>query len=60
MTTVAKVIALIALVGTALPSVLFLAGSLTLPTAQTYLLVATICWFVAAPLWMLSKSKVAN
>ena len=42
----------IALVATLLPSVLFLSGSIDLPTCTWLMLAATIVWFAATPCWM--------
>ena len=47
-----QTISWIALAGTFVPSVLFLAGRITLDESKWWLLVATIVWFVATPLWM--------
>ena len=51
-TTVARLVSLVALVGTLLPAVLLLAGRLDLSTMKWWMLVATAAWFVATPLWM--------
>jgi hypothetical protein len=42
----------IALAGTILPSMLYLAGRMDLGSSKWWLLAATIVWFVATPLWM--------
>ncbi|MBN2447594.1 MAG: hypothetical protein JXO22_12750 [Phycisphaerae bacterium] len=42
-------IAAIALIGTIVPSVLYLAGTLSKDTMQWLMLVATIVWFAAVP-----------
>ena len=47
-----KLLSLGALVATALPSVLFVTGTISLPAANTTALIATIVWFVATPFWM--------
>lgn len=41
-----------ALIATIVPSVMFLAGSLDLSQTKLAMLVATIVWFIATPLWM--------
>lgn len=46
------IISALALVGTVLPSVLYLAGQTSLPTVKMIMLVCTVVWFVATPLWM--------
>ena len=50
--TPAKVVGLAALAGTILPPVAFLFGAMPLDTVKGIMLVSTIVWFVAAPLWM--------
>ena len=52
MKTVACLISLLSLVGTIAPPVLFFAGSISLASMQSWMLAATIAWFVATPLWM--------
>lgn len=52
MKTVARLVSLIALVGTIVPPVLYFTGAMTLASTQTWMLVATVAWFVATPLWM--------
>lgn len=47
-----QIISGLSLVATLLLAVLFFADQLTLVTTQTGLLIATITWFVATPLWM--------
>ena len=42
----------IALAATAMPSILFLYGSIDLDGAKLVMLLGTIVWFVATPLWM--------
>jgi len=50
--TPAKFVGLAALAGTILPPVAFLFGAMPLDTVKRIMLVATILWFVAAPMWM--------
>ncbi len=52
MKSVARMISAVSLVGTILPPVLFFNGSMTLDATRLWMLVATIGWFVATPLWM--------
>ena len=47
-----QVISWVALAGTILPSVLFLAGRGSPELTNWLMLLATIGWFVATPLWM--------
>jgi hypothetical protein len=42
----------IALAGTILPSVMYVAGRMDLAASKGWLLAATIVWFVVTPLWM--------
>ncbi len=44
-----KTVAWLALVLTILPSVVYLSGSLELPTVKTLMLAATVIWFAASP-----------
>lgn len=48
----AKILSVVALAGTLLPSILFFYGAIGLDTAKSAMLVAMIAWFVVAPLWM--------
>ncbi len=50
--TPAKVVGLAALAGTILPPMAFLFGAMPLDTVKGIMLVSTILWFVAAPMWM--------
>ena len=45
-------IASIALVATIVPAVLFLHGSISLAATKMSMLIATISWFISAPLFM--------
>jgi len=47
-----QVISWSACAGTVLPSFLFLAGVMGKSEVQRWMLLATIVWFVATPLWM--------
>jgi len=57
MRTIAKTISGLALVGTLTPTFLFMSGQLDLPQMKTWMLVATVIWFVATPVWMDRESK---
>lgn len=50
MRKLAQIIAWLALAATALPSCLFLAGTISLDQAKLAMFVATILWFVSAPI----------
>jgi hypothetical protein len=47
-----QVISWLACAGTALPSALFLLDRIDLDRVKWLMLLATIVWFVATPLWM--------
>jgi len=49
----------LALAGTILPSVLYLAGRIELDPSNWLLLAATIVWFIVTPLWM-GRPKVED
>jgi uncharacterized membrane protein len=57
MRRVYQTITWISLAATILPSILFLAGRITLDQSKAALLVATIAWFVSTPLWMGRKPE---
>jgi hypothetical protein len=48
----ARFVSLVALAGTILPPVLFFGGHMDLAATKLWMLVATIAWFAATPLWM--------
>ncbi len=52
MRQLSKYFALLMLVVLIAPSILYLAGKMTLPTVKTVMLLATILWFAAATVWM--------
>ena len=52
MNRAAQLVSLAALVGTILPPVLFFAGRMDIEAMKWAMLVATIAWFAATPLWM--------
>jgi hypothetical protein len=45
-------VSLAALAGTILPPVLFFGGQLSIDAMKLWMLVATIAWFAATPVWM--------
>ena len=59
MRRVLQALSWIALAATVLPSVLLLTGRMELDDVKSAMLVATIVWFVATPLWM-GREKVAH
>jgi hypothetical protein len=52
MKTFARVVSGLALLATIVPPWLYLSGSLELAAAQSWMLAATVAWFVSASLWM--------
>ena len=48
----AIVVSVLALVGTMVPSILFFYGRMGLDRMKLWMLVATVVWFVTAPMWM--------
>jgi|OpeIllAssembly_1097287.scaffolds.fasta_scaffold807750_2 hypothetical protein len=52
MRTLAQLVSAAALVGTIAPSLLLFAGVVSLEQVKWWMLVATIAWFVATPVWM--------
>lgn len=50
MKLIARLAGLAALVGTILPSILYLNGSMNLDLMKLVMLISTIVWFIAAPL----------
>ena len=52
MRSILQIVSLLALIGLTLPSIIFLAGRMELNTVKWLMLIATIVWFVATPLWM--------
>ena len=50
MRTLARIVGLVALVGTIGPSVMYLSGSMSLDSMKLWMLVSTVLWFVAAPI----------
>ena len=48
----ARFVGLAALAGTILPPVAFLFGAMPLDVVKRIMLVSTILWFAAAPMWM--------
>ncbi len=52
MQTPAKLVSLIALAATIIPSVLYFNGAIEHNFVKTVVLIGTIVWFIATPLWM--------
>lgn len=52
MSQIAKVAGLLALAGTIVPPLMFLAQSISEGAMKVVMLLATVVWFVAAPSWL--------
>lgn len=52
MRRILQLVSWLALAGIVVPPVLFLAGRMDLDQQKLWMLIATIVWFVATPLWM--------
>jgi len=50
--TAARMVSLAALVATIVPPVLFFFGHIDLDATKQWMLVATVAWFAATPVWM--------
>jgi hypothetical protein len=50
--TLALGLSAVSLVASIVPAVLFFYGQLDLPSVKLWMLVATIVWFGATPIWM--------
>ena len=52
MKNAARLVSLVALAGTILPPVLYFTGHVELDAVKLWMLVATVAWFAATPVWM--------
>ena len=59
MKTAARLVSLVALVGTIVPPVLYFINRMDLDATKWWMLVATIAWFVATPIWMDRQEEAA-
>jgi hypothetical protein len=48
----ARLVSLVALIATIVPPVLFFYGHMDLDATKWWMLVATVAWFIATPIWM--------
>ena len=48
----ARLVSLAALVGTIVPPVLFFTAQMDLDAMKWWMLLATVAWFAATPIWM--------
>ncbi len=55
-----QLVSTIALIATILPSIMFLTDSLDLAQTKLWMLIATIVWFIATPLWMGQPSELEH
>jgi hypothetical protein len=60
MRLILQLISWAALTATTVPPMLFLSGRLTLADTKTWMLWATVVWFVVTPLWMDREKEVAK
>ncbi len=56
----AQVLSGISLAMIIVPPCLYFAGNLEIDAAKTWMFVATVAWFVSAPLWMEHKNLSQN
>lgn len=56
MRSLLQTISALSLVATILPAILFFSGALELNEVKWAMLISTVVWFIATPLWMTSKS----
>lgn len=52
-----RLVSWLALAGTIVPPFLFLQDQITLDQSKLWMLVATVTWFAATPLWMDRSAK---
>jgi hypothetical protein len=52
MKRILQIISWLSLAGTILPSILYLTDWITFDKSILWLDLATVCWFIATPLWM--------
>jgi len=57
MRTLARIISILSLVGTITPALLFFAGRIDLAQVKSWMLVWTVAWFVATPIWMDRRAR---
>jgi hypothetical protein len=50
--TIALTASVLALAGTIVPAGLFVAGRMELDAVKLWMLIATVVWFVATPVWL--------
>jgi hypothetical protein len=58
MKKIAQMVSALALLGTVVPAVLFFNDTMDLSSVKTWMLIATVVWFISATLWM--EHKVAD
>ncbi len=60
MRTLLQAVSWIAIIGTILPSVLYLFNLISLDSCKWTMLAAAIAWFVATPFWMGRETRAAD
>lgn len=50
--TILKIVSLLALAATLVPSLLYLAGAIDHGVVLWMAIIGTVCWFATTPLWM--------
>jgi hypothetical protein len=55
MKPIAIILGALALLGTIVPSILFLNGSVSHDAMKLIMLIACVVWFVTAPVWMRAR-----
>lgn len=56
MKRIAQAVSLVSLIGTILPPILFVGDRLDVDAMRFWMLVSTIAWFAATPMWMERES----
>lgn len=57
MKTVLKIVSLVGLLATIVPSFLVFADIITLDTNKLLMIVGTLLWFISVPFWMNKKAE---
>ena len=59
-TNIVKIVSLVALAATIVPCLLYFGGIVDHDAVKLIALIGTIAWFIATPMWMSRKLKVAD
>ena len=57
MKTVLKIVSLVGLIATIVPSFLVFADIITLDTNKLLMILGTLLWFISVPFWMNKKTE---